>query len=70
MENFRQRLKYARKKAGLTQSQLSKIVGVTQTTVSEIESGRKGSKKSNVFLFYKLSKALGVTMEWLLMGDE
>lgn len=52
-----------RKYRGLTQEALGKMVGVTKTTISEVENGRKeGSLK----LFKRLSEALGVDIDDLI----
>ncbi|STO73027.1 DNA-binding transcriptional repressor PuuR [Avibacterium paragallinarum] len=39
MESLGQRLKTARKKAGLTQTQLAERIGVTQNAIQKIEAG-------------------------------
>jgi transcriptional regulator with XRE-family HTH domain len=38
--NLSDRIKMARKKAGLTQSQLAESVGIAQTAISQLESGK------------------------------
>jgi len=63
MNTFGERLHYARKKRGLSQSALAKIVGIKQASVSELESEGKGSSK-----VYLLAKALKVNPLWLSEG--
>ena len=61
-----ERLILARKKAGLTQKQLSRISGVKQQTISSLELGNaKGTK--NIVL---LANALKVSPTWLSTGKE
>lgn len=60
---FGTRLKQARQHAGLTQIQLSKLVGVSQGTLSELEKIAYGSAYS-----YQLAKYCGVSPQWLTEG--
>lgn len=59
-----ERLKAARKFAGLTQKQLEEKSGVTQQTISNIEQGIQ-DKSTDVV---KLAIACGVRAEWLSEG--
>ena len=64
MTTFGQRVREARKEAKLTQPQLAKAAGLSQTTISDIERGRN-SGSSEVT---SLARALNVTPEWLAEG--
>jgi transcriptional regulator with XRE-family HTH domain len=64
MESFADRVKGARKSAGLTQKQLAGISGLSQTTISDIERGRNETSADVV----ALARALGVLAEWLADG--
>ncbi len=64
--NVYARIKSARKKMGLSQDELSALVGVSRTAISQWERGEttpRGKYLSN------LATALHVTVEWLLVGD-
>ena len=67
MENFRTlavRMKYARERANLSQSELSRRTGVKQPTIAQIEKGDvKGTMNSA-----KLAAALNVRALWLEQG--
>lgn len=58
------RLKQARKHAGLSQDQLAKQVGIKQASVSEIE---RGISKTSGYLV-KMASACGVNPTWLSEG--
>lgn len=64
MATFGERLREARKAAGLTQAALAQRSGVSQTTVSDIERGRNSSSAEAV----ALALACGVMAEWLAEG--
>jgi transcriptional regulator with XRE-family HTH domain len=64
MNTLQERLSVARKKAGLTQSQLATRAAVSQSTIAQIESGRNSGTK----FAFRLANALGVSVEWLLAG--
>ncbi len=61
-----ERLKKARNKKGLTQSELATAVGIKQQAVQRIESGKV---KSTGYIV-QLARTLGVTPEWLALGEE
>lgn len=46
----------------LTQSELAKMIGIRQTSVSDYQNG-KSVPSADIFL--RISLSLGVTMEWL-----
>lgn len=51
---------------GMSKYQLSKTSGIPKTTIIDICSGKTNIKKCSAETLYKLSKALGVTMESLI----
>jgi SOS-response transcriptional repressor LexA len=64
MKTFADRLKARRKEIGLSQVDLARVSGVSQTTISDIERGRNdGSGR-----ILDLAKALGCRPEWLEKG--
>nr|WP_280140202.1 XRE family transcriptional regulator [Azotobacter beijerinckii] len=63
--NFGQRLRAARKFAGLTQVQLAAAVGMDQTTISDLERGKSGSSS----FCASIAAACGVSALWLETGD-
>ncbi|MDW3714107.1 helix-turn-helix domain-containing protein [Pseudomonas sp. 2023EL-01195] len=62
--NISERLKQARKHAGLTQSELAERAGITQASVSELE---RGLSRSSAHLV-KLAMVCGVRPQWLAEG--
>lgn len=61
---FKDRLKAAREKAGLTQAQLGEAVGMTQATISDLERGKSVSTAFNA----RIAEACGVSSIWLEIG--
>ena len=65
-EIFAQRLKFARQKAGLTQSDLASMTNLSPTIISAYENPKSEQGKNptlnNVFI---LSRELGVSIDWL-----
>lgn len=57
------RIKEARRKAGLTQEQLAEKVDISLTYVSEIE---RGLKLPSISVFIKLIEVLNVSADYLL----
>ncbi len=57
----------AREKAGMTQSEVAKALGVNQSAVSFWESGRNQPRGKQMV---KLAKLYGVTVDELLREDE
>lgn len=61
--SFKTRLRYARKKLGITQAELSKAIGLTNSMICHYE---RGAKVPQVGILIKLSKKLKVSTDWLL----
>ena len=64
MNDLKDRLRAARTDAGLTQSQLSRAVGVQQPVISDLEQGKQ---RSTAFIV-KIANVLGVNASWLDSG--
>ncbi|MCB2261437.1 MAG: helix-turn-helix domain-containing protein [Candidatus Thiosymbion ectosymbiont of Robbea hypermnestra] len=68
MNTLGSRVTDARDRAGFSQAELAKRVGVTPGAINKIESGEtKGAKPETLAA---LARALGVSMEWLATGEE
>ena len=65
-ESIGERIRFARKRRDLTQTQLADIVGLTSDYLSGVE--RKGAKLSEVAL-RAIAAALSVSPEWLRTGN-
>lgn len=65
MNELKDRLKQARRNAGLTQSELAERAGIKQSSVSEIE---RGLSRSSAHLI-KLAQVCGVDPVWLAEGN-
>ena len=65
-ETLAQRLKYARKAAGLTQDELADWPKISRAAISQYESGETLSIKSTAL--HPICKALGIESEWLVHG--
>ncbi|MBE9212193.1 helix-turn-helix transcriptional regulator [Plectonema cf. radiosum LEGE 06105] len=61
------RIAFLREKAGLTQLELSRLVGVTESTIQNWESGRTGI--DHIQRIVKFCKALNCQVEDLLESD-
>ena len=57
---FKNRIREFRKRKGLRQIDLAKMVGIFQSELSEIE---RGIRKPNIYLAKKIAKALGVSLD-------
>ncbi|AKI27583.1 helix-turn-helix domain-containing protein [Moraxella catarrhalis] len=62
---FKDRLKSARKYAGMTQVELAQAVGTSQGSISDLEVGRNKISTNTV----KIALALGVNAHWLATGE-
>lgn len=61
-----EKIKQARKKAGLTQKELSAALGVTESFISQYESGKRRPKLTTLG---KIAKALGTTVYEMIGPD-
>ena len=61
--DFGKNLRKARENAQMTQVELAKNAGVSQSTLAQIE---RGSKPLSLPLAVELTKILGVTVAWLV----
>lgn len=64
MNTLAERVAKRREELGLSQSALAKKINVSQQSINKIETGQTRSPRQ----LEKLSKALGVTQQWLLFG--
>jgi len=62
--SLQERVKECREKKGMNQKQLAEASGITQATISRIESGDVEQVKSEALR--KLAEALGVTVDYLV----
>lgn len=60
-------LQHYRKKAGLSQSQLAGLVGISVRTLQDYEQDRKPLEGARAITVLNMSKALGCTVENLLI---
>jgi transcriptional regulator with XRE-family HTH domain len=67
MKNFHERLHYCATAKGVNQTQVGKECGFQSGTVSRYFSGESVPKAMDLL---KLATYFGVSMEWLLVGDE
>ena len=58
-----ERIKLARKQKGITQEELGEMLGISGNAVIHYEKGRR---TPNASVINQISKALGVTGDWLL----
>ena len=65
MMNFIEKLEYMMDKKGLSKSKLSQVSGVPYTTIDGFY--KKGYENIKLSTARKLSKSLGVTLDYLLM---
>jgi SOS-response transcriptional repressor LexA len=62
---YKERIKAARRHAGLTQAQLAKLVGIDQASISDLERGRSQRSSYNA----SIAKACGVSAIWIESGS-
>lgn len=65
METFANRVRIRRKEMGLSQKELARLSGLSQTTISDIERGRNDASREIV----ELAAALQCRSHWLKTGD-
>ena len=63
---FAENLKTAREKKQISQYELAKMVGLTQTAIAYFE---LGTRQPNIYNGVQIAKALGTTAEILIDGD-
>ena len=68
METVGNRIRRRRKERLLNQWQLAKLVGISQSTLSELEPGE--SKMPSADVLQGLAKHLGVTQAWIITGKD
>lgn len=61
-----QRLRIARKAAGLTQDELGESIGVGKSQISNLEKGASVLTRSNAIV---LSERIGIPLNWLMTGE-
>lgn len=66
MKSLADRLKFAREKMGLSQSELGDRIGLSQQSVAKIENGATQQPRK----IKEIARALGVTQQWLQFGVE
>ncbi len=66
-EHVGQRIRAVRLTRGLTQAELAEAVGVSRSAVAQWETERAGQIRGNLT---RISAALGVSVQYLLQGDE
>lgn len=64
---FGERVRIMRKLRGMTQSELADKIRATQSTITNVENGRRAPSLKNLLGF---SKALNVSIDWLLEVSE
>lgn len=60
------RIRTRRESLKMSRSELAKIMSLSEKTISNIEYGEKGMTMDNL---YKLKQALGVSIDFLMDGD-
>lgn len=63
MQNYGNRLRYARKQKGFTQVELAEKLGLTQTSYQRMETGKHDIKLSTI---YNICKTLNISSDWLI----
>jgi transcriptional regulator with XRE-family HTH domain len=63
---YGQRVNLARRSAGLTQTELGDAVGLSRSSVANVEAGRQASTAEQVA---QVAETLGFPAGWLLVGD-
>lgn len=62
------RLIIGRKQAGLSQSQVAKMVGVTTSTISDMENNRDNRESLTVSRLLQLVEIYDLSIEWVMTG--
>lgn len=66
LDNLGKRIRYARKKKGMSQEALAEIIGKTSSAVGQYEIERN---KPTIEMLIKISEACNVKLEWLIKGE-
>jgi transcriptional regulator with XRE-family HTH domain len=66
MDTLAERLKTARKNAGMTQSELAAASGISQAAIGKLECGLASNSRHSI----AIAQALNVSPNWLVAGDE
>lgn len=66
MDTISDRIRSARKDAGITIHKLAEMLAVTPSAVAQYESGRSGLRIETAM---KMAEALGVSLQWLVSGE-
>ncbi len=64
VKNFSERLRHARQQRGLSQAGLARLCGLSQSAISNYESGARRDARE----ILDLAKALNVSAQWLKSG--
>ncbi len=67
VDSILENIQRAREEAGLTQEQMSKILGMSRQTYNHLETGKTEIISKQIF---KIAKSLGISEEKLLLGYE
>jgi transcriptional regulator with XRE-family HTH domain len=66
-----QRIKQARLKKGLTQTQLAKKAGASShTVICDYERGKRGKKRPDIRFLLKVAEALDISINYLFLGKD
>lgn len=65
MESIAERMKYLRNSFNLSQKEFSKIIGLGQSRLSEIESGKN---KPSFDTLVAIAENFSISMDWLISG--
>jgi transcriptional regulator with XRE-family HTH domain len=67
--NLGKKIRIARKRKKLTQTQLAYKVHTTQQTICDYELGKVGTGRPDINLLFRIAKELDVSIQWLLKRD-
>lgn len=67
MDRFSENIRYFREKRQISQEELAKRAGITQSAISLYE---KGEITPKLIVADKIASALGITIEQLMKGEE
>lgn len=66
-DNIGKRVKHIRKTNDMTQIEFSRVIGIAQGTLSEIEAGKS---KPSFEMIYEIKKHFQTDLDWLIMGED